>query len=384
MNRTLGKWASLVCALVALAATGVLTSSPVEAANSKSPILIGSINPLTGPVTTPGYTQAIQAYFSYVNTHGGVNGHPLQLMVQDAGFVASSVTSAAQQLVNSNQVVGMLSLNESLDCTLNASFYAQQKVPVLAASADTTCSKPGNWFAFGTRVQNIYTSVVAFPYISFKAKNIGMALNAYPNYQGFLSGAQRYAKKKHIKFSYVTVPLTATQADWQAALLKLKSGGAKSIIDFGGTGPQAALALQAGKSLGIGPSKLPWVVNLPPSPGQNFAGSYGTSGGYLWSQTNAPGMAMANQIVPTSAKNYAGLQGYQTAVLLTKALKSIKSGSYTRASLTTALSGMTAQPVPLTSVIVDVAHPLTIPAYTLGYKFTGSAYKIVLPFQKFS
>ena len=51
-------------------------------------ITFGSHQPLTGPAA-PGYSEiapASQAFFNYVNAHGGVNGRKLQLIYKDDAY----------------------------------------------------------------------------------------------------------------------------------------------------------------------------------------------------------------------------------------------------------------------------------------------------------
>src|SRR5919198_3996993 len=55
---------------------------------TKTSVLIGSHQPLTGPAA-PGYSEiapAAKAYFAYLNAHGGVNGRKINLVYKDDGY----------------------------------------------------------------------------------------------------------------------------------------------------------------------------------------------------------------------------------------------------------------------------------------------------------
>src|SRR5262249_57710627 len=83
-TRTLAVAAVVVGALVAAgcgsSSSGGSSSAASAPGITKTQILIGSHQPLTGPAA-PGYSEiapAANAYFQYVNAHGGVNGRKIK------------------------------------------------------------------------------------------------------------------------------------------------------------------------------------------------------------------------------------------------------------------------------------------------------------------
>src|SRR5207248_6848178 len=73
---------------------------------TKSQILIGSHQPLTGPAA-PGYSEiapAANAYFQYVNAHGGIFGRKIKYTYLDDGYDPSKTVSVVHQLVLQNNV----------------------------------------------------------------------------------------------------------------------------------------------------------------------------------------------------------------------------------------------------------------------------------------
>src|SRR5215469_14852938 len=64
-------------------------------------ITIGSHQPLTGPAA-PGYSEiapAANAYFQYVNAHGGIYGRKIKYTYLDDGYDPSKTASVVRQLV---------------------------------------------------------------------------------------------------------------------------------------------------------------------------------------------------------------------------------------------------------------------------------------------
>jgi branched-chain amino acid transport system substrate-binding protein len=106
---------------------------------SGAPIVLGSVGTYsaqTGNFTDAG-KPAIEAWADWVNAHGGINGHPVKLIVKDNMNDESQAVSEVQQLVQQDHVVAFVS-NE--DGSLNsgyATYLQQQQVPVLGGSVYT-------------------------------------------------------------------------------------------------------------------------------------------------------------------------------------------------------------------------------------------------------
>ena len=70
-------------------------------------ITFGTHQPLTGPAA-PGYSEiapASQAYFDYVNAHGGVYGRKIHLIIKDDAYNPTNTVNVVHQLVLAGQRV---------------------------------------------------------------------------------------------------------------------------------------------------------------------------------------------------------------------------------------------------------------------------------------
>jgi len=106
---------------------------------SGAPIVLGSVgtySATTGNFSDPG-EPAIQAWADWVNAHGGINGHPVKLIVKDNMNDEAQAVSEVQQLVQDDHVVAFVS---NQDGSLNsgyATYLQQQQIPVLGGSVYT-------------------------------------------------------------------------------------------------------------------------------------------------------------------------------------------------------------------------------------------------------
>ena len=72
-------------------------------------ITFGTHQPLTGPAA-PGYSEiapASQAYFNYVNAHGGVFGRQVHLIIKDDAYNPTNTVNVVHQLVLQSSVFGL-------------------------------------------------------------------------------------------------------------------------------------------------------------------------------------------------------------------------------------------------------------------------------------
>src|SRR5499427_1545092 len=94
------------------AAAGLLAGVPrIARAQSKEPIPIGTLCPLTGAggAYGPDMQKAIAAVGERINKSGGINGRPIQLVHEDSQTNPEAAVRAARKLIDVNHVVAILS-----------------------------------------------------------------------------------------------------------------------------------------------------------------------------------------------------------------------------------------------------------------------------------
>ncbi|MGH3503593.1 MAG: ABC transporter substrate-binding protein [Nocardioidaceae bacterium] len=136
--------ATALVATAALALSGCAGSSGSDTtANSTSPgvtstsITLGTTQPLTGPAA-PGYSKiapAMTAYFNYVNSHGGVHGRKIKLIVKNDQYNPTLTATKTRQLVLKDKVFAMVGALGTPTHTAVLDFLKQNKVPDLFVSS---------------------------------------------------------------------------------------------------------------------------------------------------------------------------------------------------------------------------------------------------------
>lgn len=136
-------WFRTVAALGAaalLAGCAASASSTSSGSTSKSPIVLAGLCAYTGSVPSPESCQISQAYFKYLNAHGGINGHPVQYTpLDDAGSSATAQQQGARAVEQMN-VMALVGDYSDYSCTVNAGLFAQNKVYDMSGpEADANC-----------------------------------------------------------------------------------------------------------------------------------------------------------------------------------------------------------------------------------------------------
>src|SRR6516162_8641138 len=104
-------------------------------------ITIGSHQPLTGPVA-PGYSEiapASNAYFAYVNAHGGVYGRQIVYKYLDDAYNPTQTASVVRQLVLQDNVYAIFNGLGTPTHLAVESFLNSQKVPDVFVASGCDC-----------------------------------------------------------------------------------------------------------------------------------------------------------------------------------------------------------------------------------------------------
>src|SRR5580693_8857943 len=109
-------------------------------------ITFGTHQPLTGPAA-PGYSEiapASQAYFDYVNAHGGVYGRKIHLIIKDDAYNPTNTVNVVHQLVLQDKVFGIYEGLGTPTHTKVVGFLNASKVPDLFVASGCPCWDNGS------------------------------------------------------------------------------------------------------------------------------------------------------------------------------------------------------------------------------------------------
>jgi len=142
-------------------------------------ITIGSHQPLTGPAA-PGYSEiapASNAYFQYVNAHGGVYGRKIIYKYLDDAYNPTQTASVVRQLVLQDNVYAMFDGLGTPTHLAVVNFLNAEKVPdvFVASGCDCWDAPATDPYTFGWQLDYIREGKILGQYVAqhFKGKKIG-------------------------------------------------------------------------------------------------------------------------------------------------------------------------------------------------------------------
>jgi branched-chain amino acid transport system substrate-binding protein len=136
--------------LVALGTGALAQDGPVCGLNNGQPatgepIKVGGINGNAPPGDFSGGTDAAAAYFACVNANGGINGRPIEYLVENDQWNPELAAQVATKLVIDENVVALVGNGSVVEMAVNAPLYAEQGVMAMASGcAISECYESAN------------------------------------------------------------------------------------------------------------------------------------------------------------------------------------------------------------------------------------------------
>jgi branched-chain amino acid transport system substrate-binding protein len=316
-----------------------------------SPIVLGAIvTNQPGTVFTDIPSMA-NAYFDCVNANGGIYGHPIQYDVLQEQTNPAQVAADANQLINTDHVVGIVGNTSIIDCAVNSKTYLDAGYKLIDAGIAAQCyGSP--WSAAVNMGARFSADGATQTAIAHGAKKIVFDQSLVPGTGYNLAGSQAIAKAAHIPIvgeTNVAASLngeTVAEKDVQAA-------GPHGAVVLVYIPPVAQAILEGAQKLGL-ENKVIWTCATPCN-----TDSLAASLGPAWNHklfVNAEMNDVHGDNGPDTKLYLSVLKQYGSAVtggigsfsqfgftvgqLTVKALLSIKSKVYTKQTVNAAIENL--------------------------------------------
>ena len=277
VKRSLASAAVLLGVALVVAACGSSSSSSSGGSSGSggssapgvtaSSITFGSHQPLTGPAA-PGYSEiapASQAFFDYVNAHGGVFGRKLHLTYKDDAYNPTNTVNVVHQLVLQDHVFGIFEGLGTPTHTKVVSYLNASKVPDLFVASGCACWDDGTKqpYTFGWQPNYTIEGKILGQYIKahFAGQKVAVLYQDDDFGQGGLAGIQAELPASQIVSKQAYQSGTTTLAPQVTAI---KASKAKVLVQF--TVPiYTAIAELTSFTLGYKPQLVVSNVGIDPT-----------------------------------------------------------------------------------------------------------------------
>jgi branched-chain amino acid transport system substrate-binding protein len=244
-------------------------------------ITIGSHQPLTGPAA-PGYSEiapAANAYFSYVNAHGGVYGRKIVYKYLDDAYNPTTTASVVHQLVLQDNVYALFNGLGTPTHLAVVSFLNAQKVPdVFVASGCECWNDPSKYpETFGWQLDYVREGKILGQYVKqhFAGKKVAYFYQDDEFGMDGVKGLDYEIPSSMVVSRQTYVPTNVNIAPQAAAL---RASGAQVVVAFSIPAFTALLKLDSLK-LGFSPTLVVSDVGSDPITLGGLVTSFAKQGG---------------------------------------------------------------------------------------------------------
>jgi ABC-type branched-subunit amino acid transport system substrate-binding protein len=254
----------VLAALVAAACGGGSASPTTNTASAPgitaTTITIGSHQPLTGPAA-PGYSEiskSSNAYFQWLDAHGGVNGRTITYTYYDDGYNPQTTSTVVHKLVLQDNVFAIFNGLGTPTHTAVVDYLNTSKVPDLFVASGCDCwNQTSKWpYTYGWQPDYIIEGKITGKYVNdtFSGMPVGYLYQDDDFGQGGVTGLDSQIASSNVVDKEKYVP---TNTNLAPQLLKLQAMGAKVVVLY--TIPAfTALTLLTAAAIHFSPK---WVVS---------------------------------------------------------------------------------------------------------------------------
>jgi branched-chain amino acid transport system substrate-binding protein len=333
---------SKLITLAALAAFAVALAAGAPGAQTKDPIKVGLIQPLSGPIAAAGsyITNGAKIAVERINAKGGVLGRPLDLVIEDNKSDPAETRNAAEKLIVRDKVPVIIGAWGSSMTLAMMPLAAEHGVPLVVETSSsgkiTDPKTPGQKVVSRISPTSEMEAVGAGALIpKLGMKKIGyLAVNT--DWGRGAAAAFGEAFKKNGATVEAVEFVGQADTDFYPQLTKFKAAGVDSVV-ITDDAPKTAKMLQQMKELGLNVKVLVTGGSAWPDSIVQLAGPKAAEGAMFINFYNPYDYAMAGD--PEASKAYVeewkkrglpwigvveGMRGFDAVNLVARAIEAAK------------------------------------------------------------
>lgn len=243
--------AALAVALVGCSSADT-TADEGGSKTSGEPVKIGAIVSLTGTYAGLGEPEknVLEMEVARINESGGINGRPVELIIEDDGTDEAKAVAAAAKLIEQDEVIAIIGATGSGQSMAMRSDIDRAGIPQVSMAGATAITDPMDPLVFATPWSN--KIVVPLTIDAIKAQGLTKI--------GFISDTGGFGKDGRAIFTaeakksgleiVADVTFNPGDTDMTPQLTKIKGSGADCIVMWT-AGKEAATVLKNAQSLGL-------------------------------------------------------------------------------------------------------------------------------------
>ncbi len=221
----------------------------------KEPYKIGVVLTLTGPANTFGLLEKDGAELArdIINKNGGVDGHPIELIIYDDESQPTNSVNLANKLITEDNVIGIVGATLGSGTMAISPVLKRYGVPLIAPNSTISVTEHGNKWIFRTAATDrLYVqAMLAYLVKHLQADKIAVIHGNDAFGQAASEEITLNANKGGLAVEILANEEYAlSDTDMTAQLTKIRGTNPEVLIVWG-TAPSASIALRNAKQLGF-------------------------------------------------------------------------------------------------------------------------------------
>jgi branched-chain amino acid transport system substrate-binding protein len=201
-----------------------------------------------------------EAYFKCVNDNGGINGRPIEYVIETEQTDPGQATSQARKLVETEKVLGIVGNTSIIECSVNHEYYEQQGYYVIGSGIAPECYSTSNFAAvnMGPRYSSDGATQAL---IRQEVDKIVLVQSNVPGTDYIEEGPRLITEDAGLEFEGLKENVPIQDAN-SAALKAVQTAGDNGGVVLNFTPPEALKILQAAQQQGL-QDRVKWGCSTP-------------------------------------------------------------------------------------------------------------------------
>lgn len=213
-------------------ASGATGGPKASSGGRKSEIALGVIGTATGPIGAQlaDVPVAVRAWVADVNARGGLNGHPVRVVIGDDGGDPAKAAALARRMIDQDHIFAFYGLFGATTEQAMAPIVEQQKIPVVGGVQAPIADTSPMFFNPESGSEGTYRGLLMSLTTQSQARKV--AIIYCRESDSCTKGSDivsRYASKVGVQIVYKTQASLA-QPDYTAEVIQARSSGADALL----------------------------------------------------------------------------------------------------------------------------------------------------------
>lgn len=227
---------------------------------SGEPIKIGAINTKQPGTDFTEIGRTAEAYFKCVNDNGGINGRPVQMVLETEATDPAQAAAAAKKLIETEKVLGIVGSTSIIECAVNHQYYEQQGYYVIGSGIAPECYGTPNYAAVNMGPRHSVTGATQY-LVREGVKKLVLIQSKVPGTEYIEGGFLAVAKQEGIPTeSFAEAPPIQDANSVALKVVQAAGEGGGVVVNF--TPPEALKILQGAANQGL-QDRVKWACSTP-------------------------------------------------------------------------------------------------------------------------